>query len=175
MPYNAQHNTKKKVHDGFVTKHCFPNKVDALYTKGSCIFYMRIAYVCNILCSRRYIRIYIYIYFHSAVATATVLQTIRPSCVCPPTSDPSPPTQTLALRSTSPVIQPSFPPICNPPLGQSLPIYIYIYIYTPYTTSSSVPGRARRVIYAPPSSPPPSHCHIDYCTPPPAPPRLYIL
>jgi len=120
-----------------------------------CVLSMYIIYFALVgIYVHTHIHIYIYIYSHSAVATATVLQTIRPSCVCPPTSDPSPPTQTLALRSTSPVIQPSFPPICNPPPGQSLPIYI------PYTTSSSVPGRARRVIYAPPSSPPPppSHC-----------------
>jgi len=70
----------------------------------------------------------IHINVHSAVATATVLQTIRPSRVRPPTSDPSPPTagtQTLALRSTFPVIRPSSPPICNPPPGQSPPVYIY--------------------------------------------------
>jgi len=61
------------------------------------------------------------------------------------------------------------PYTATPPVSHSL--------YIVYTTPPSVPGRARRVIYAPPSSPPPSPSRrlVDYLTPPPAQPRLYIL
>lgn len=130
MPYNAQHNTKKKVHDGFVTKHCFPNKVDALYTKGSCIFYMRIAYVCNILCSRRYIRIYIYIYvFIAPSPPPPFCKRFDPlACAHPPLTHPLQHRPSLYAPRLPSYNHYSHPSATLPSVSHSL--YIYIYTYT---------------------------------------------
>jgi len=179
---NSVYVINKMVHDGFVAKHCFPNKAGALYD-GSvvrayfiCVLRMYIIYYAL---GGTYI-IYIYIFSYSAVATASVLQTIRPSRMPthrqPPIPFHRPKHKPSLTTHASPVTRQSSPTHLQPPPPASLSLYIITY--TTPGTPPSVPGRARRVIYVPPSSPPPSppRHRVDYrCTPADATKTLYIM